>query len=91
MNEIKEIETLLSENRLDEALDIIDKMIKQGSDNLDLLYFYRGKVNWRKGFNTQAITDYEHSVAINPKSKASHALEMARNVIDYFDSGLLNP
>ncbi len=91
MNEIKELETLLSKNRLDEALGQINEKISQGGENLDLLYFYRGKINWRKGLHSQAITDYEHAVAINPESNACHALEMARDVIDFFNPDLLNP
>lgn len=91
MDKFNEIESLLSKNRLDEALSLVDENIKSSGSNLDLLYFYRGKINWRKGLNSQAITDFEHSVALNPESKARHALEMARDITDFFNPDLLNP
>lgn len=88
---IVQIDLLLSQNRLEDALALVDTGIAAGADNLDELYFYRGKINWRRGLNTLAITDFEHAVAINPDSKARHALEMARDVTDFFNPDLLNP
>lgn len=89
--QIAEIDLLLSRNRLDEALTMVDALIAEGGNCLDELYFYRGKINWRRGLNTLAITDFEHAVAINPDSNARHALEMARDVTDFFNPDLLNP
>lgn len=89
--QIAEIDMLLSQNFLDKALGMVDRCIGAGEGNLDELYFYRGKINWRRGLNALAITDFEHALAINPDSKARHALEMARDVTDFFNPDLLNP
>ena len=90
MSVFQKIEELINENRLEEALLLLNKEITIEKNN-DQLYFQRGKINWRLGNKSQAITDYEHAVDINPLSPARIALDNARDVISFFNPDLYNP
>lgn len=90
MSVFQKIEELINENRLEEAILLLNNDIERNKNN-DKLYFTRGKIHWRLGNKSQAITDYEHAVAINPQSQARIALENARDVISFFNPNLYNP
>lgn len=90
MSVLQKIEELINENRLEEAILLLNNEIKT-NQNDDNLFFSRGKLHWRLGNKSQAITDYEHAVAINPKSPAHIALDNARDVISFFNPDLYNP
>ena len=51
----------------------------------------RGRLYWRMQNYSAAVTDFETALAINPECDAKHALELARDVFDYFNPDLLNP
>ncbi len=89
-NEIDEIEALLADGKVREALARANELIV-GSAESDELYYIRGKLNWRAGDTRAAVTDFESAVALNPESPARHALEMARDINDFFNPDLLNP
>ncbi|MBO5271420.1 MAG: tetratricopeptide repeat protein [Muribaculaceae bacterium] len=90
MSVFQKIEELINENRLNDALLLLNNEITQSQNN-DKLYFTRGKLHWRLGNKSQAITDYEHAVDINPDSPARIALDNARDVIAFFNPDLYNP
>ncbi len=90
MSVFQKIEELINENRLNDALLLLNYEITQSQNN-DKLYFTRGKLHWRLGNKSQAITDYEHAVDINPDSPARIALDNARDVIAFFNPDLYNP
>lgn len=90
MSVFQKIEELINENRLEEAIIELNFAIESGANN-DRLYFERGKLHWRMGNRAQAITDYEHAVAINPQSPARIALDNAHDVISFFNPDIFNP
>ena len=90
MSVFQKIEELINENRLNDALLLLNNEITQSQNN-DKLYFTRGKLHWRLGNKSQAISDYEHAVDINPDSPARIALDNARDVIAFFNPDLYNP
>ena len=90
MSVFQKIEELINENRVDDAIIALDLAIKSDADN-DKPYFTRGKMHWRLGNRSQAITDYEHAVAINPNSPARIALDNAHDVISFFNPDIFNP
>ena len=90
MSVFQKIEELINENRLNDALLLLNNEITQSQNN-DKLYFTRGKLHRRHGNKSQAITDYEHAVDINPDSPARIALDNARDVIAFFNPDLYNP
>lgn len=51
----------------------------------------RGLKHWGAGHHALAIKDYLAAIAINPQSRAQHALRVAREILDYRNTDLINP
>lgn len=81
---------LISEGKLEEALEVLDGLIAVSPDD-DKLLFERGKIRWRLGDRAGATGDYAKAVMINPDSPAARALEQARDIADFFNPDLYNP
>lgn len=89
-NEIRaEVERLLSENNPDEALKVLDKAVEV--NNEAVLFYERGRLLWKLGRKTDAMSDYSKAVSIDPKSPAAVALQMACDVMDFYNHDLYNP
>lgn len=84
------MQRLIAENRLPEAVDALNSFINENPQS-DEAYFLRGRVYWRLQDHGRAVSDYERAVAINPDSPARHALDIARDVFNFFNPDLLNP
>lgn len=81
---------LISENRFEEALNVLNKLIAEKPED-DVLLFERGKLKWRLGDRSGASNDYAKSSAINPDGPAKFALEQAQEIADFFNPDLYNP
>lgn len=46
---------------------------------------------WKQGKRAAAITAYEESAALDPKGPASTALDMLRDIMDFYDKSRYNP
>lgn len=90
MSVIQKSTELISQNRLAEALALLTEALAADPGDAGVWYL-RGKVNWRLGRHGAATSDYEHAVALSPDSPARHALEMARDVTDFFNPDMFNP
>lgn len=90
MKDNDEIRRLVAEDRYDEAISRLDQAIENEADNA-ALWYERGRVYWRLGQKSNAISDYEEAVYLDPDSPARHALELARGVMDFYNPDLLNP
>lgn len=84
------IKDLISEDRYDEAVSALDRNIEENAINA-LWWYLRGKTYWRMQKYADAISDYEEAVHLDPHSPAVHALEMARDVMNFYNPDLLNP
>lgn len=92
MTDFQIIDRLISENKYDEALSLLDKAIDSEVDCRDAeLFFIRGKVKWKLDDRAGAITDYEHACAIDSNSPAAKALEISRDIMDFFNPDIFNP
>lgn len=92
MTDLQIIDRLISENKYDEALSLLDKAIDSEVDCRDAeLFFIRGKVKWKLDDRAGAITDYEHACAIDSNSPAVKALEISRDIMDFFNPDIFNP
>lgn len=87
---IEEIRLLISSNRNAEAIEALSVLLDSEPENSEAFYL-RGKVYWRMNQRSKAVSDYCRAVAIDPESKARHALEAARDVEDFFNTDLMNP
>ncbi len=80
----------ITEGRYDDAISYLDRNIEEDSGNA-LWWYLRGKAYWRTERYTEAISDYEEATHLDPNSPAVHALEMARDVMNFYNPDLLNP
>lgn len=85
-----EVRQMIADNRLDDAVAEISALISKFGDNADLL-FERGKLLWKLGRKAGAISDYAAAAQIDSDSPAVTALEMARNVMDFYNKDMYNP
>lgn len=72
------------------ALECLERYIAAtGGD--DEAYYVAGRLYWQLDEHGKAIASYRKALEINPDSKARHALEIASDVMDFFNPDLLNP
>ena len=90
MTSLPNIQQLIDENRFAEATAEINLYITENTRD-DEAFFLRGKLSWRQQNYAAAVTDFETAVSLNPESGARHALELARDVFDFYNPDLLNP
>ncbi|MDE5983246.1 MAG: hypothetical protein K2M02_00070 [Duncaniella sp.] len=90
MSEKQNIEELISQNCLDEALVELDRMLLSQPADAGLL-FMRGKLKWRLGDRSGATGDYAAAARIDPSSPAVAALEHARDIENFYNHDLYNP
>lgn len=90
MIEPQKIDQYFSSNKIDEAIEALTANIDEDPTN-SLWPYLRGKAYWRLGQKGKAISDWEQAAALDPESPARHALEMARDVMDFFNPDLYNP
>lgn len=89
---LKNIQQLIDQNRLDESLELIRTALDdESADQTEELLVIRGKVYWRMQRYSEAVSDFERAVAINPESEAGPALQLARDIFDFYNPDLLNP
>lgn len=90
MKDSAEKKKLIADGRYEEAISRLDRAIEQDAADAELWY-ERGRVYWRLGRKGDAISDYEEAVYLDPESPARHALQLARDVMDFYNPDLLNP
>lgn len=85
-----QIDSLLKDNKLDEALVLLDSILEANPTDAEAL-FARGKIYWRMGLRSKATSDYAAAAAYDPESPAVQALQQARDIENFFNPDLLNP
>lgn len=90
MLSLQNIKRLIDNNSLDAAMRSLNEYVAAEPSD-DEAFFVRGKLKWRLQDYAAAVTDFEQAVALNPESRARHALELARDVFDFYNPDLLNP
>ncbi len=84
------IRTLLEDSKADEAIALLDLYRAEGNAMDDKLYYLLGNA-WRKKGNWQmAMNNYLEAVAINPESPARQALEIANEILDFYNKDMYN-
>ncbi len=79
---------LFGENRINEAIELLNPFAEAG----DAWAIYMlGRIAWKRGDKTGAISLYEKAAASDPKSEAAVALEQAREIMNFFHTDLYNP
>ncbi len=85
----QEILKLIESGEYENALAAIRDHLAVDSE--DEIYYAAGRLCWQLGRQADAIGFYRRAIAVNPDSQACHALEMAEDVLGFFNPDLLNP
>ena len=85
-----QIAEIIADATLEEARREVELALSVNAGD-DTAYYCLGRVLWKYGYRSEAMAAYSAAVKINPDSKARHALDMAREVFDFFNPDLLNP
>ena len=84
------IQVLLDAHKADEAIDLLDAYRSGGGTMDDTLYYLLGNA-WRKKGNWQmAINNYLEALHLNPDSPARQALEIANDILDFYNKDMYN-
>lgn len=78
------------QNLIENSIKELTKKIESNPDDAVAL-FERGKLFWRLGRRSAAMTDYNAAIAIDPNSPAATALEQAQAIDDFYNHDLYNP
>lgn len=79
---------------MDNAHTIANKTFEDGAADAHaraVELYRRGRRAWQHGDRAAAITAYERSAALDPESPGATALEMTRDIMDFYDTNQFNP
>lgn len=79
---------------MDNAHTIANKSSENGAaeSRVRAVELYRqGRRAWQHGDRAAAITAYERSAALDPEGPGATALEMTRDIMDFYDTNQFNP
>ena len=89
--QINEARILFQQNKLEQALAILNRCIQENSLN-DQALLVRGKVNYKQQKWGEAMNDFAAVLEIDPENpEAKSGLQMAKNILGYFTPDLFNP
>ena len=84
------IRNLLGTERADEAIAELEAFCSAGGSMDDELFYLLGNA-WRKKGNWQmAMNNYLEAVHLNPESPAQQALDIANEILDFYNKDMYN-
>ncbi|MBO4339820.1 MAG: tetratricopeptide repeat protein [Bacteroidales bacterium] len=84
------IKDLLNAHKADEAISLLDEYRSGGGIMDDELFYLLGNA-WRKKGNWQmAMNNYLEAINLNPQSPASQALDIANEILDFYNKDMYN-
>ena len=84
------IKALLDAHKADEAIRLIQSFQADGGTMDDELFYLLGNA-WRKKGNWQmAMNNYLEAVHLNPESPAQQALDIANEILDFYNKDMYN-
>ena len=90
-DQIQLVENYLQSNQMNEAGQLLEDLIKKDESNEDL-YFWLGKVYYKKQEWGSAINAFQKVLDLNPERKdAQSQIDMAYNILGYFNPDMFNP
>ena len=78
------IQSCFDDNRLDEVMALLGD-----SDDAWSLYM-KGRVAWKQGRRSEAISLYCRASALDPSGPATVALDQARTIMDFYNKDMYN-
>lgn len=84
------IRNLLASEKADEAIAQLEAWRSDGGAMDDELFYLLGNA-WRKKGNWQmAMNNYLEAIALNPESPAQQALDIANEILDFYNKDMYN-
>lgn len=75
---------------IEKQLAHLSAIIDSGNADADI-YYQRGRIYWKLQQHGAAISDYETAAQLDPSSPAAQALQMSRQVMDFYHKDRYNP
>ena len=86
----EKLKDLLDSHKADEAIALVEQYKADGGVMDDTIYYLLGNA-WRKKGNWQmAMNNYLEAVHINPESPAARALDIANEILDFYNKDMYN-
>ncbi len=86
----KTVRTLLEQDKADEAISALENYRAGGGRMDDVLFYLLGNA-WRKKGNWQmAMNNYLEAVHLNPESPAAQALDIANEILAFYNKDMYN-
>lgn len=86
-----EIDKMLRNGQIDEAILWLKEQIQADSAPRDRLYYLLGNIYRKRGDFQEALNSYLEAMAINPDSPAAEAHQMLMNIIEFYHKDYYNP
>ncbi len=86
-----EIDKMLREGQIDEAVSRLSEQIQAAATPGDRLYYLLGNAYRKRGDFAQALNCYSEAMAVNPDSPAAVAHQMLMNIIEFYHKDYYNP
>jgi predicted negative regulator of RcsB-dependent stress response len=86
---IHDINELIENDETSAALALLNEAVE--SEPSDEAYYLRGKLHWKLGNRSRAMSDYCKAVELNPESEARQALEMSTSIMNFYNKDIYNP
>ena len=84
------VQALLDAYETDDAISLLDGYRASGGPMDDTLFYLLGNA-WRKKGNWQmAINNYLEALHLNPDSPARQALDIANEILDFYNKDMYN-
>ena len=86
----EEVRGLLAQSKADEAIELLTRYQADGGAMDDTLFYLLGNA-WRKKGNWQmAMNNYLEAIHLNPESPAVQALEIANEILAFYNKDMYN-
>ena len=90
MPDLEEIEAILQEGRIDEAVVLLEEYISTSAVPSDRAYYLLGNAYRKRGDWQGAINNYLEAMDINPDSPARNAYTIANDILDFYNKDMYN-
>lgn len=88
---LNKIETFYNSHQLEEAIVLIDELLQVNDENEEL-YFWKGKVHYKRQEWGKAINSFNKVMEINPNNRdAQSQIDMAKSILGFFTPDMFNP
>jgi Uncharacterized protein conserved in bacteria len=90
MPDLGEIEAILLEDRIEDAIRLLEEYVSSAPVPSDRAYYLLGNAYRKKGDWQGAINNYLEAMEINPDSPAKNAYSIANDILDFYNKDMYN-